>query len=427
MHQGAGLHSSLFYNRLWIASTGILIIIYFANCFTPFRLTNDTVRYFTLLEDLQGTLPAGFEKPADFLPFGYVYFLAGLSTLHLLTPFGIGFFQLLYLCGSLYFVKKLFGASIKIWPFVFLTLLNWTTLKLTITPLSEMQFLFFSTAALYCYQSFMKQRKAGFLILTVMLCLVCFITRTAGIGLVLALIVSFLISSRKKLMAWSRQQPFYAVLVIIIACSLLGFLVTRPKFIIYLSYFLGPLLRDPATFFSQNVRLHLVDWAELFINIPISKTGFLVSPVVAEIFYILTGLFFLGLLTVRLIRNHRMIPLPVIVYLIIYTLLIFNWPFFEARFWFPLVPLLAAILVQQGKESKPLYQKARMSYLLYYVATGIFVLGYYSRMSFDRPYLVKKHDAGKWQAEYEDHFGIKRVSDSSAVNKKAIYLLNKYD
>lgn len=427
MRQAAGFIASYSYRRIWIVSTAILLVYYFVICFTPFRLTNDTVRYFALLEDFQGTWPAAFEKPRDFLPYGYVYFLAGLSKLHLLTPFGIAFFQLLYLCGSLYFVKKLFGASLNTWPFVFFTLLNWTTVKFAITPLSEMQFLFFSTATLYCYQLFMTQKKVWLLGLTIVLCFICFITRTAGVALVLALLISFLISIRSSVAARLRQQPLYAAMVVLVLCLLLGFLVTRPKFITYLSYFFNPLVQDPFAFFSRNLRLHCTDWAELFINIPLSKTSFLISPAIAGFLYVLTGIFFLGWVAYRLISHRTLIPLPVIVYLIIYILLIFNWPFFEARFWFPLLPFIAAILLQRSRTGHGWYAKVGAGYALYYVATGFFVVGYYARLSFDQEYLMRKHDAGKWQVEYEAHFGIRQPADPSRVNQKALYILHKYD
>ncbi len=423
--QGASV-SSLFFNK-WLGVIGIILIVYLANCFTPLRLTNDTVRYFTLVEDMKGEWPADFGQPHDFLPYGYVYFLAGLSYVHLLNSFGIAFFQLLYLCGSLYFIIRLFGVSIKVWPFVFFTLLNWTTFKYVMTPLSEMQFLFFSTAALFFYQRFMDQRKVWLLFVTVILCFVCFITRTAGIALILALLSSFLISIRKSLVQKVRAYPVYGVVGIALVGTLLVFLLTRPKVITYFSYFFGPLFQDPVHFFVRNIRWHLTDWAELFINVPVSKTGFLISKGLAELFYMLAGLFFGGVLMTRLVRNRRLIPLPVTVYVIIYSVLIFNWPFSEARFWFPLVPFLAAILLQHKPKDKTWLRNAWVTYAMYYVVTGVFVLGYYTRISFDREYLMKRHDAGKWQHEYEVHFGRRKSTDAVELNKKALYILDKYD
>lgn len=420
--------SSLLYKRWWIIGVGIVFCVYLVNCWaTSFRLTNDTVRYFALLENLEGTWPATLKKRNDFLPYGYVYFLAILSKLHLLSPFAIAFCHFLYLCGSLYFVKKLFGATIHVFPFLFFTLLSWTAIKYMLIPLSEMQFLFFSTATLYCYELFLAKRSIWLLLLTAVLCYVCIITRTAGIALVLACMVSFLLSNSKKMTLWARQYPLYATAVIVTACALLVFLITRPTVVTYLSYLFGPLLHDPLTFFSYNMRIHFTDWTELFINIPLSKTGFLIPPRIGEIIYILTGVFFMGLIVYRLIKNRPSIPTSVSAYLVVYILLIFNWPFVDGRFWLPIMPLVAAVLLQRTYTPKPFFDVARKGYVMYYVASGIFVLGHYTRTSFDRAYFLTRHDKGKWELEYEAHFGMRKPGDPPVPDKEALYILNKYD
>lgn len=418
--------SSLLYKRWWIIGVGIVICVYLVNCLaTSFRLTNDTVRYFALLEDLEGTWPATLKKRDDFLPYGYVYFLAILSKLHLLSPFAIAFCHFLYLCGSLYFVKKLFGATIQAFPFVFFTLLSWTAIKYMLIPLSEMQFLFFSTATLYCYELFLAKRRIWMLLLTAVLCYVSVITRTAGIALVAACMGSFLLSNRKKMVQWARQ--YYAVAIIIAAFALLAFWVISPTLVTYSSYLFGPLLNDPLWFFSYNMRVHFTDWTELFINIPLSKTSFLIPPRVGEIIYILTGVFFMGLFVYRLVKNRHYIPTSVSVYLIVYILLIFNWPFVDGRFWLPIMPLVAAVLLQPAYTPTPFFDVVRKGYVLYYIASGIFVLGHYTRTSFDRTYFLTRHDNGKWKLEYEAHFGMRKPGDPPVPDKEAFYILSKYD
>jgi len=413
--------------QVWMAATGVVVIVYLVNFFTPFRLTNDTVRYFALLEDEQGTWPAAFGQPKDFLPLGYVFFLRVLSWLRLLNPFGIALFQLLYLAGSLHFIKKLFGASLNTWLFVSLTLLNWTAIKFVMTPLSEVQFLFFSCATIYCYQRFTETGAWRPLVLALVLCVIAFLTRTAGIVLFATLTLSFLISNRGALTNWLRQHVAVSLAGGIGLLSGLAFLVTRSKFITYMGYFWRPLVQDRSLFFTRNLRLHLMDWAELFINSPVSKVQGLFSPKLAGAIYLLAGLSFLGALLWLLAKHRSRIPLVVTVYLVLYLALIFNWPFYEARFFFPIMPLVLAVYLLHFVTASRLQQRVGVAFLCYYLLAGIFVLVYYTRLSLDKEFMMKRHDAGKWQTEYGYLFSGRPVSDSTQVDLKALYILRKYN
>lgn len=413
--------------QVWMAATGVVVIVYLVNFFTPFRLTNDTVRYFALLEERLGTWPDAFGHTNDFLPYGYVFFLEGLARLHLLSPFSIAFCQLLYLAGSLFFIKKLFGPSINTWLFTCLTLLNWTTIKLVMTPLSELQFLFFTSASLYSYQRFLQNKKPGLLILTIILCLVAFITRTAGIVLIVALLLSFVLSNRQYVSGWIKQRPLVSLLSLVVLVAGMAFLVTRPKFITYLGYFWKPLSQDGGSFFAHNLRLHAMDLAELFINTPYSKVAMQITPAVAGAAYLVTGLLFPGLLIWCLIKHRTRIPVAISVYLILYLALIFNWPFFEARFFFPILPLMLAVYLLHLAQSTNLQRRFAAVYLTGYVLMGAFVMGYYSRLSYDRDFMKKKHDAGIWEKEYDYLFSGRAVTDSTAINRQALYILRKYN
>ncbi|HEU4633059.1 MAG TPA: hypothetical protein VFS22_03685 [Flavisolibacter sp.] len=141
----------------------------------------------------------------------------------------------------------------------------------------------------------------------------------------------------------------------------------------------------------------------------------------------MAGLIFLIIVLRRVFSKKFSIPLHIRIYLTGYILLIFNWPFFEARFWFPILPLLAAILLLPKNTARPqLFRPAVSLYKLYYVLTGIFVMSYYTWLSTHKEALVKRHDAGKWQREYRMHFFNETPADST-YDKRAFYLLEKYD
>lgn len=413
--------------QAWVAATGVVVVVYLINCFTPFRLTNDTVRYFALMEDRLGTWPDSFGQPTDFLPVGYVYFLEILARLHLLSPFSIAFCQLLYLAGSLYFIRQLFGAAINTWLFAFLVLLNWTTIKLVMTPLSELQFLFFSSATLYAHQRFLQNKRLAQLGLTILLSLLAFVTRTAGIVLIAALVLSFVLSQRKVITGWLRQRPVVSVGALIALLAGITVLVTQPKFITYFGYFWRPLTRDGGSFFVNNLRLHCMDFAELFINTPYSKVAMLSASPVAAIAYLLTGLLFLCLLLWCLVKHRARIPGSVSVYLVLYLVVIFNWPFFEARFFFPILPLMLAVFLLHLQQVARQQRLLAAAWLTCYVIVGVFVMAYYSRLSLEKDFMRKRHDAGLWKAEYDYLFSGRPVEDSTTVNQKALYILRKYN
>jgi hypothetical protein len=239
--------------------------------------------------------------------------------------------------------------------------------------------------------------------------------------------VSFVINTKKEWLVWVRQRMIATLCIVLVLVAIFVFIVTQPKFITYLSYFLGPLIDDPITFVTKNIRMHLMDWAELFFNIPLSKTGFLLPPFWGGILYFLAGIFFLVFVFRKMFINRKNVPWSVKTYIIVYTLLIFNWPFFEARFWLPLISFIAAIILQKSEDPKSRYSRTELIYACCHVLSGIFVLSYYTNLSFNHEALVNKHDAGKWKREYESHFGMKSDADSATMNRKALYLLEKYD
>jgi hypothetical protein len=398
---------------------GMLAIVYFINCFTPLRLTNDTLRYFAIMERMDGTWPAEFGAYNDFLPMGYVYFLMALAKLHILHSFTICLLQLLFLAGSLNYVRKLFGPSVPVWTLIIFSLLNWTTIKLTITPLSEMQFLFFTTGTLYYFQKLKESKKFGFLVATILFCTLAIWTRTAGVVLLIALLATLLINNWRR---FSRNKiPLIIAGVIVVAGFILLF--TQPKFTRYLGYFFKPLADDPASFFYKNITRHFRDWAELFINIPFSKVNVEVVPI---LIYLPVGILTMSYVVRRLLMKKFPIPFHVRIYFIGYILLIFNWPFYEARFWFPVLPLAFAVMLlpKQAPNFTVKYWKVFLK--AYYAIIGFLVLGYYTALSYSKTGIAEKHDAGLWKKEYRIHFFNEKPAHS-VYNKKALYILDKYD
>ena len=122
------------------------------------------------------------------------------------------------------------------------------------------------------------------------------------------------------------------------------------------------------------------------------------------------------------------IPLVVKYFLVLYSGIIFNWPFIEPRFWAILVPIAVAGFMQGEAPASPFSRIMVFSYRAVYIVAGIASLLYYSYTSLNKQELSLKQDAGQWKNEYQTYFYGKPLSDSPAhVRAPILDLLKKYD
>lgn len=403
----------------------LLLGLYIANCFTPLRLTNDTVRYLNLKEWLEAGRPENQLAAKDFFPYGYVWFLMLLEKLHLAKSFFIGFFQLLYLLGSVWFIHKIFGEAVQRWQLLVLCLLSWASLKFVIIPLSEMQFLFFSMGALYFFHEWQRGKRAPQLLWAIVFAAMAIVTRTIGIVLIAAFVISFLWRNRSVIVANKLLiGGAFAVLVV------LFFVFNKFGISAYLqshSHNFKPFLQYPFGFIKNNLENHLMNWSALVLNAPAPRITF-ISYGLLKAVYLLAGILSIAGLGYLLFRKKGSVPVAVKLYLICYAILLFNWPLFEPRLWVPVFPLSIAVMLQQEKMLRGFGKYAITGYKIVYILVGVVALSYYSYVSFNKKELAVKHDMGIWRNEYETHFFGKTLSDTATVVREPIVrILKKYD
>jgi hypothetical protein len=118
----------------------------------------------------------------------------------------------------------------------------------------------------------------------------------------------------------------------------------------------------------------------------------------------------------------------VIIYLAIYSLVIFNWSFYDPRFWVPVLPFIAAIILQ-APLPKWSWMKVAMPILFFaYLLLGIFAFSYSFYTQFNKKAFARIQANGIFRNEYEVHFFGNPLSDSTArVNPEVLNLLKKYD
>lgn len=402
-----------------------LTVIYLANCFTPVRLTNDTVRYLKIKEWLEAGRPEGDAAGQDFLPYGYIWFLLLLEKLHLAKSLVISFIHLLYLLGSVWFVTKIFGSSFKLWQLLALALLNWAAMKFVITPLSEMQFLFFSMGTLYFYHQFEKKGKGIYLLWAFVFCLVAMVTRTAGFMLLLSILVTVFLKKRKAFISLLKTSRWTIVglLVGIVVFVLLFNKFNITDYVRDHRYSFRPILRDPLLLIKNNLRNHFIDFAALSLNSPSSKLSFGVSQQLVQMGFLVAGIITFVWIFYLAFRKSNTVPLLIKVYMSGYSALVLAWPFFEPRFWVPAMLLFIAVILQEQKSKLILFT----AYKWLYVIVGLAALSYYTYTSFNKREFAVKQDAGKWRNEYETYFFGRPLRDSAVVSEPILKLIKKYD
>jgi len=406
--------------------TGILVGVYLLNCLTPLRLHVDMLRYYNIKECIEFGCPPDSEAAKDYLPYGYTVLLLLLSKLGILKSFTIVLINCIYLFAALYLLKKMFAATLQPFFFLIVVLLSWTIIKFVVHPLSELQYLFFSIASLYFYQQYSDTKKILPLLLAFIFGIIGFLTRTVGITLIAALIVSLIWGYRKQLILLIRKNR---ILIAVIILSAIGVIIFSKQ--LGLNHYRGVMSKQfqEGKSFGQIIQWHFTEWAEILLNTSVAKAINYFPPGIGKIFFIILGvLLFAGFLFI-LFRRRNNLPFVVKAYLLCYSLLIFNWPFYDPRFWVPIIPLIAIIITQTifFDKSKPL-KTVLSSMFIVYALLGVFAIGFITYTSLNKRSLARTQANGVYRNEYETHFFGKPQSDTARhIDASALHILQKYD
>jgi len=270
----------------------------------------------------------------------------------------------------------------------------------------------------------MNNKKIGNLAGLLIFTFLAMITRTIGVLLVFSMMLTLILqkNNANRGKAQALKILLFATLLFLILVVLFSAFFRIDDYInLMLSFF----TTNPAGFWITNLRWHLADLAEVFINTSQFKIDF-INAGTKEVFFIAAGAFSLAYFIHLLIKKKKDIPIVIIVYLLGYMITVFNWPTYDARFWVPLVPLLIAVVLHAPVPVKPYVRYVFFSWKFVYVFLGTFVIGYYSYLIFNKSEFAKKHDAGIWQNEYETYFFGK--SDTNTKTRPYIlHVLDTYD
>ena len=399
-------------------------ILFLLNCFTPLRLHYDMLRYFAIKDCIESKCPPGAD-PNDYLPYGYTALLLLLSKLGILKSFTIVFVNCLYLFGGLYFTRKIFSYIRSPFLLFFLVLLNWTIIKFVTHSLSELQYLFFSLAGIYAFYNFIRNKNVWYLLFAFLMAGLAFLTRTVGVSLVAAIIVSLIWEFRKQLLDIIKKNRILVFALLI--CVIIVLIFSKQ---LGLNHYTGVMSKqfNDGLRFSDVISWHFSEWGEILLNTSRFKIISLLSVSIANWIFIISGILGItGFIYICFIKKSN-IPFIVKSYLFFYIILLFNWPFQDPRFWVPVVPLIAAVISQYTFSKERLSRLFFYLWLFVYSGLGLISLAYMTYTSFNKEELSKTQAKGVYRNEYETHFFGKTLSDTvTRVDPYLVDFLNKYD
>ncbi|MBS1596900.1 MAG: hypothetical protein JST75_01655 [Bacteroidetes bacterium] len=411
-------------NQFMKATGFILVVLYLLNCFTPLRMHYDMIRYFGIEECILNGCPPDSASAQDYLPYGYTGLLIVLSKLGILKSFTIVLVNCIYLFAGLYLIRKIFAASLRPFIFSILVLLNWAVMKFTVHPLSEIQFFFFSTLSLYFFYQHLQQKKFIPLALAFVFAGFAFLTRTIGVALVPALLLGLCWEHKKQLSNIVRKNK---VLVLIIALLVAGVFIFSKQ--LGLNHYTG--VRSEQ--FKGNLTTmdilgwHFKEWTEVILNVPFNRIEMYLGKPTLSIFIIL-GIIFVGWFVYILLRSNNF-PFFIKIYLLAYCAIIFYWPFYDPRFWVPIIPMGTVVMLQTPVELKKITRMVRPPLFFVYTILGIFALAYLTYTSFNKKVFSKTQASGVYRNEYETFFYGKPISDTTTQKNDefVVHLLQKYN
>ena len=403
----------------------LAVILYLVSCFTPLRLEYDSVRYFGMKDCLENGCAPDSRAAKDFLPYGYPVLLLLLSKLGLLKSFFIVFINAVYLLCSLYFIKNIIVPAHQRFVFFIAVLFHWTFIKLFAYPLSEMQYLFFSSGSLYFYHRYSHDKKALFLVLSFLLAILSMFTRTVGIALIIALFAGFAWENRKKFGYKINRLRLYAVLALLMIAAFFAF-TKIPELNHYTHAFLKNEMGNPhlAGMFAG----HLKEWGQLLLNVPIGKIENYFPVALVGIFFLVAGILLFSYFAYSVFKLRSIVSPTLIIYLIIYIIIIFNWPFHDPRFWVPILPFIVSIILQSSFTKIKLLRALAPLLFFIYMGMGVFAFGYSLYTEFNKKAFARGQAKGIFRNEYEMHFFGKVINDTATkVDAGVVELLGKYD
>jgi ABC-type enterochelin transport system permease subunit len=414
------------------AAAALLASAYAAQIPSPLRLTTDSIAYLQIARSLatgHGIPPHAAFPPG--LPALYAALdVVGAGTAPAFVAVNCAFLALALLC-ALYLYRRSFGLSARTACLLLLLVpLSYVALKHSVLALSDVPFLGLTYAALASMAAAATRRTSRrwvLLVTAAALTAAAIATRTTGIALVPAWIVALVEAARTDLplLCWVRRRRTAAIGVSICAIAAVTGVSVAVSDSRYFGGATGIYARSSVGGSLQLVVDHFRNWGELAANVPRSRIPRTFDEVLVAVGVAAVALILWGLRRVRKLLD----PIPV--FTIVYLLLLFAWPYEDARFWLPLLPLAVAYvwIAVQTLVRRRLLLGVLSLYIAAYCVLGVIAIATSTRITYAGTRFPERYGEsdGGLEATYRVALGVAEPGDDARVNRAALAILRRYE
>jgi hypothetical protein len=362
-------------------------------------------------------------------PPGYPALLAVLLRLSFAHPWVIVSLNLIFLSTGLIaayslLIREFFEDKSEVLIICSFFLLSYVVVKHFTIPLSDVPFFCLSMC---CLATMSHARNTDsslrFVILVVaawLLAVAAITMRRVGVTLIPPLVFMIVRSSQFKLMLKRLSLSTKLVIVMVPVFASVGtlYVVTKTA---TLSDFIGVAKNlNMSALVLRILSYRLTELGELLGNFPLSKTPTKLHAIVPWIGLLLLLVTLFGLATKRTKIS------PTEVFLVCYMGVLIAWPFRDARFWLPVIPLLIAYTVLGAKSLR--FPKAVITmYCIAYATLGFGVIAYSTRITFSGCRFPDRYGDGALRPTYYASFeSCPDRGDPNKVDAKVLRLLQEY-
>lgn len=411
-----------------------VLLLALLNIFTPLRLNTDGIRYLNIVEYLKGNLDNSSTAAHDYLPHGYPWFLFILDKLHILGPISITLINIFSTLIAGYLTANLLNIKDKL-PYLSLLLISFINIKHFTLPVSDQFFTLVFITAIYLWNYCFK----GKLLLgipAIIFTLLSIYLRTAGITVVIGIALYFCYLNIGVLL---KKRALIIILVILLI-GLFGAFIINLRFlegkVDYLRQLdLELMVKNPLSIYDRLIA-HIREFGELVFNIPTSKLSSLL-PVhlrsfdIAIMILVMVGGFLVYMLFLA-IKNLKLYWLLIFWVCVSYMMMIFLWPFYDARFLMPVVPFCICLFFYYiFTFFKPAY--IRFIAVGIYIVFGLTGMAYSDALSLNKSFFLSHYGFDpQLTRQYQTHFNNEKVNKAARpvydIKKNNVpYLLEYYD
>jgi hypothetical protein len=383
------------------------------------------------LEYLKGNLTETSSAAKDFFPHGYPEFLKLLEKCRLLNSVTITMVNILSVIISGAIFKRLFEIE-RIKLFYILILLSFVNIKEYALPLSDQFFTLFFSTAIYLWTVTFNKRLYYF-IPALLFTFLSIYLRTAGITIISGVILYLLYTNKHILLKRKNIALGTAsFLIIVISLFFIEWLSTLEGKIDYIRQLDLEELRKNPLFIFNRLLVHIKELGELTINIPYSKLSTILrNETIAAAILCLAGFVSFYRLII-IIKKLKPFSSPYFWVFCNYLIMVFVWPFYDARFFTPVIPLFIYFLFNFLFNSNKM-APTKIAITALYVIFGFVSSLYSAAISLDRSFFISHygfdtHLTKKYVTHFRNQIAGKPDTIRYNLKEDAVaYWLEKYD